>query len=310
MAGAYLDWALADFSGYIAIDELYDGPFCILSIVDNRHFKRLFYDVLDHTPTHDDIRVFLRRFQAVLHQRGLTLSGITTDGSSLYPVPLAEIFAGVPHQICVFHIIAELTEAILRALAQERKKIKAQQPPLPRGRPTRAVQHLVRQRQRLQAQIRALNDGRFLFVQRQLTADEHKTLQQLTRGRPHLRVLREVMNEVYQILDRTCRIETALAKLAKLKKRLGRFKRIGPLLRKLQSPNLEKALTFLQDELLPSTTNAVERANRRYRKMQKTIYRVRTRAHITNRIALDMVRDFQKSQRTQTMGTLHQERAA
>jgi hypothetical protein len=26
---------LADFSGYIAADELYDGPFCILSIVDN-----------------------------------------------------------------------------------------------------------------------------------------------------------------------------------------------------------------------------------------------------------------------------------
>ena len=26
----YLDWALADFSGYIAADELYDGPFCVL----------------------------------------------------------------------------------------------------------------------------------------------------------------------------------------------------------------------------------------------------------------------------------------
>jgi hypothetical protein len=25
---SYLDWALGDFSGYIAIDELYDGPFC------------------------------------------------------------------------------------------------------------------------------------------------------------------------------------------------------------------------------------------------------------------------------------------
>ena len=27
----YLDEALADFSGYLAIDEVYDGPFCILS---------------------------------------------------------------------------------------------------------------------------------------------------------------------------------------------------------------------------------------------------------------------------------------
>jgi hypothetical protein len=37
----FLDWALADFSGYVAADELYDGPFCILSAVDNRRYKRI-----------------------------------------------------------------------------------------------------------------------------------------------------------------------------------------------------------------------------------------------------------------------------
>src|SRR5262249_62205595 len=31
---SYLDEALANFSGYLAIDEVYDGPFCILSVVD------------------------------------------------------------------------------------------------------------------------------------------------------------------------------------------------------------------------------------------------------------------------------------
>ena len=46
----FLDWALADFSGYVAADELYDGPFCILSAVDNRHYKRILYEVLDHDP--------------------------------------------------------------------------------------------------------------------------------------------------------------------------------------------------------------------------------------------------------------------
>ena len=56
----FLDWALADFSGYVAADELYDGPFCILSVVDNRCYKRILYDVLDHDPTHEDIRAFLR----------------------------------------------------------------------------------------------------------------------------------------------------------------------------------------------------------------------------------------------------------
>jgi len=41
----FLDWALADFSGYVAADELYDGPFCILSAVDNRRSKRILSDV-------------------------------------------------------------------------------------------------------------------------------------------------------------------------------------------------------------------------------------------------------------------------
>ena len=81
----YLDWALSDFSGYIAADELYDGPFCVLSIVDNRTFKRLSYHVLDRDPTQVDIEAFFRRFRQALEARGLTVQGITTDGSTLYP---------------------------------------------------------------------------------------------------------------------------------------------------------------------------------------------------------------------------------
>src|SRR6516225_11782620 len=96
------DWALADFSGYVAADELYDGPFCILSAVDNRRYKRILYDVLDHDPTHEDIRVFLGRLQTALVARGLALCGVTTDGSALYPEPLREVFGTVRHQICQF----------------------------------------------------------------------------------------------------------------------------------------------------------------------------------------------------------------
>jgi hypothetical protein len=53
VVGAYLDDALADFSGTIAVDELYDGPFYVLSIVDNYRFRRLIYEVLDRqAPPH------------------------------------------------------------------------------------------------------------------------------------------------------------------------------------------------------------------------------------------------------------------
>ena len=109
----FLDWALADFSGYVAADELYDGPFCILSAVDNRRYKRLLYDVLDHDPNHDDIRVFLGRLKTALVARGLALCGVTTDGSALYPEPLREVFGKVRHQICQFHVIKDIVKAVV-----------------------------------------------------------------------------------------------------------------------------------------------------------------------------------------------------
>jgi hypothetical protein len=61
----YIDHALSDFSGYIAADELYDGPFCVLFIVDNHKFKRLYYEVLDHDPTNGDIKRFFGCFEPV-----------------------------------------------------------------------------------------------------------------------------------------------------------------------------------------------------------------------------------------------------
>ena len=310
MSTHYLDWALEDFSGYIAADELYDGPFCILSIVDNRTFKRLIYPVLDHDPDHADITKFLHRFRMALRVRSLKLLGITTDASPLYPKPLLEVFGDVPHQICEFHIIKELNSAILRAVASVRKKLAVEQVPAKRGRPsTPEAKRAATKRKRQQHRIGELFEHRYLFVQHDLTPSERRTLLTITRGLPLLRTLRDIMDEVYRLFDRRCRTDTALAKLAKLRQRVRRFKRVGQILKKLQSPNLEKALTFLDDKLLPSTSNAVERGNRRYRKMQKTVYRVRTQEHIQDRIALDMVRDAQKDGREKTVKTLHCQRA-
>jgi hypothetical protein len=116
------------------------------------------------------------------------------------------------------------------------------------------------------------------------------------------------MEEVHRLFDRRCRTETALAKLARLRLQVGRCPGLGPIFRKLQSSDLEKALTFLDDRLLGSTSNAVERGNRRHRKMQKTVYRVRTRATIRGRIALDMFREAQGPSREQTMKALHHTR--
>jgi len=296
------------FSGYMAADEVYDGPFCVLSIVDNHTFQRLAYRVLEHDPTQEDIRAFFGQFKAQLDARGLKVVGITTDGSPLYPVVIKELFPGARHQVCAFHVLQEITKAVLHALAKVRKELKAQQPVRPRGRPSKARQAQARKAKRIQQRIADLFDHRHLFVRHHLTPAEKKTLQRITRGWPHLRTLRQIIDEVYRLFDRRCRTETALAKLARLRKRVRRFKQVGRTLNKLFTANLEKALVFLNDRSLPATSNAVERSNRRYRKAQRSVYSVRTAEHIRQRIALDMERDQRTPDRRATTQTLHRSR--
>ena len=201
----FLDWALADFSGYVAADELYDGPFCILSAVDNRCYKRILYEVLDHDPNHDDIRAFLNRLQSALQARDLTLRGITTDGLPLYPEPLAEVFSGVPHPICQFHVVKELTKGGLKAVAKERERLAQSTPKLKRGRPSskdQAARRAARKNKVIQEQISELFQDRYLFVKRGLKASERKRFMHITRGLPQLRKLRELMEQVYALFDR------------------------------------------------------------------------------------------------------------
>ena len=311
MGGAFLEWALEAFSGYAAVDELYEGPYCVLSAVDNRQYKRILYEVLDHDPSHGEIEAFLRRLKTALDERELVLKGITTDGSALYPEPIRQVFGDVPHQICTFHVIKELTKGVLKAVAKERQRLAKCKPKLKRGRPSskdKEARRLARKSKSIQQKISALFKDRFLFVKRRLTGSERKRLVHITRGLPHLRKLRDIMDHIYALFDRRCRTQTAVGKLKKLRQWVSRFKWIGETLKKVFSPNLEKALTFLDDKLLPATSNAVERGNRRHRKMQKSVYRVRSKVCLEGRIALDMIRESRAEGRDQTTQALHKAR--
>jgi hypothetical protein len=97
-----------------------------------------------------------------------------------------------------------------------------------------------RQWERLQNKIGDLFEHRYLFVQRDLTPAERRRLHRITRGLPQLRTLRDIMEEVYRLFDRRYRTDTALAKL---RRRVRRFKCISTILSKLRSANLDKALT-------------------------------------------------------------------
>jgi hypothetical protein len=200
---------------------------------------------------------------------------------------------------------------VLGAVAKVRKDLAAREPKLKRGRPaTKEAQRKARQKRRLEQRIGELFEHRYLFVQRTLSPGERRRLLRVSRGLPQLRAVRALMEGVYRLFDRRCRTGTALAKLARLRVRVRRFRRVGQALKAVFSANLEKALTFLDDRLLGATSNAVERGNRRYRKMQKAVYRVRTESAINGRIALDLQRESQARDRLEAARTLHRARAA
>lgn len=293
----------------MAIDEVYDGPFCILSVVDNRRYNRLACCVLKHDPTHRDVRVFLADFKRRLDARGLFVRGITTDGSSLYPTVLQELWPKAAHQLCAFHVLKKINRAILHALAQLRKQIQASIPKLKRGRPRAQDKAPTRRIKRRQAHVAELFEHRHLFVRHHLNTAQKKVLARLVRGQASLRALREIMDGVYRLFDRRCRMKTALSRLAKLRARVGRFKVLRRRLSGLFAPRVEKALQFLDDKLLGATSNAAERSNRRFRKAQQSIYSARTKRHIEQRLALDMFREQQAGRRAQTLDTLHRARS-
>ena len=117
------------------------------------------------------------------------------------------------------------------------------------------------------------------------------------------------MEEVYRLFDRRCRMATALAKLEQLRARLRRFGRLRKVLKKLLARGWRRRCSWTSG-CSGTTSNAVERGNRRYRKMQKTVYRVRTQRAIEGRLALDLLREQHAQGRAQTTKTLHKARAA
>ena len=158
----YFDWAFENFSGYIAVDEVYDGPFCILYLVDNRTHKKLMSRVLEKDPTSNDLLAFLQSFRDILSQREWKVFGVTTDGSALYTEPIRTVFSCVRHQICECHVKKEVNKSVLQAVAQIRRALAKTKTKRKRGRPsTEEEKGAVRKNERIQKKIGALFEHRY-----------------------------------------------------------------------------------------------------------------------------------------------------
>src|SRR5882762_8084619 len=120
-----------------------------------------------------------------------------------------------------FHVLKEVTKAVLSAVAKLRKSLASGAPKLPRGRPSsKAAKQAARRKKRIEGKVGERFEHRDLFVQKRLSPSERATLRRIRRGPPQLGILRGLMEEVYRRFDRRCRTATALAKRANLRSRL------------------------------------------------------------------------------------------
>lgn len=286
----YEPWVQERFSGYLAIDEVYDGPFAIFYAVDPVARMRVAYRIANHA---DEIET--RKFLLYLRSMGLSVQGITTDDSPLYPRLIREIFPNARHQICEFHIKKELNKLVLRVLSQFRKKLAARVKKIARGRPKRGTGP---RRDHIRELKRQLWENRILWVKKRLTPRGRLLIKRIGRSVVWLEALRLLVDWIYELFDRRCTTATARERLRWVRdeRNLHWFKQLRPIFKKLDSPSLDEALWFLDDPLLEATSNAVERANRRHRKIQKTIYRARAKHSIEGRIKYDFMLDLRRQE--------------
>jgi hypothetical protein len=294
LATQYEPWVLESFSDYLVIDEIYDGPYAIFYAVDPIAQKRIAFHIA-YEATEEEAR----KFFTYLKNLGISVKGITTDGSPLYPSLIQEFFPEATHQICIFHILKDLNRLVLRALARFRKSLPKGRK-LKRGRP---VKNNSPRQDPVRKFRKALWEHRYLWVKKHLSEAEELTIKNLCRRQSFLRDLRHLVDLIYQLFDKRCRTQTALEKLQRLRSYsvFRQSKYLKPILKRLNSPHLEKALCFLDNKLLEATSNSVESSNRKHRKFQKSVYRVRALHTLSARIKFEMLLDKERATRAAFM---------
>jgi transposase len=268
-------------SGIVSIDELHLGEYTLLLCTDPISDRIIGYSLVKVND-----QPHMRRFLRMLQYWGLDPNVVVTDGSNLYPATLAEVWPGARHQLCVFHVLQDVTKNVLDAVRQLRRgQARRGQGGRKRrrGRPTKKER---RRRERrgptLKEKAAFVFKRRFLVVKRPENLSEHekKDLGLMFEYLPDLRVLRRFCLDMYQLFS-----PEQVARLARRRRTL--------LLKKAeyqQVPELEEAMGLLDKEKFDKmiafldspaghqvrTNNHVERANRKIRFDEKVRYKFRS----------------------------------
>jgi hypothetical protein len=282
---------LKRFSGTLCVDELHLGRYTLLLATDPLADLPVGFALVSANDSDHMVR-FLRN----LARWGLQPEVVVSDGSSLYPELLTEIWPDAKHQLCIFHllrdVLAKVLEAVRRLQRAQARRGRAGRKRR-RGRPSNRQQRRRRQRGASAKEKAAFVwKHRFLIVKRtaKLTQTEKEQLEQMFAYLPELRPLRSFCQDIYRLLDdsKTLRVARWRHTWLRYDPRYQEVRELMKALELLDEPKLTKAMAFVGQ---PSgsqvrTNNHVERMNRRLRFAEKVRYRWRKRKWVVRWVVL------------------------
>jgi hypothetical protein len=294
---AYRQWTLQAFSGTLCVDELHLGTWTLLLATDPLHdFPVAFALVSSNDQEH------MGRFLRQLRDHGFHPRVVVTDGSNLYPALLAALWPQAEHQLCVFHVLQDVTAAVLQAhkrlcrqLQRRGRAGRKRRPGRRQGR-QRAPELLVRDKARFVFQ------HRYLLVKRRAkrTVWEQRMLQTLLAYLPGLRVLRQFMDQVYALVEPTQTPQQAWWRYGQwhATAAFAAVPELATVVEALTVAKFGKVVAFLRSPLgqRVRTNNHVERLNRQLRAEEQARYRWRTGRGIVRWVVLQVERCWRSRQ--------------
>jgi transposase-like protein len=288
---------LKRFSGALCVDELHLGRFTLLLATDPLgDFPVAFALVSANDKDH------MERFLRNLQRSGLKPKVVVTDGSTLYPALLAELWPKVEHQLCVFHVMQDLNKLILNAVRRLRTRLGRQGHKgrrRRRGRPTKAEKHRrAKQGRSLREKSKFVFKHRHLIVKRceNMSEQEKKNLKTMLEYLPALRSLRKFTDRLHRLFEAEQSEHQAWCRWRGLRQR-AEFLAIPELnqaLASLEEAKFAKMIAFLRGPArrrrLVRTNNHVERCNRKLRYWEKVRYKWRRRRTLVRFIVLALDR--------------------
>jgi transposase-like protein len=282
---------LARFSGTLCVDELHLGRFTLLLATDPIADLPVGFALVSRND-----QDHMRRFLNNLKGQGLQPRVVVTDGSDLYPAVLAELWPSARHQLCVFHILKDINDWIVKAvrrLAHAMRRRGNSGRKRKRGRPSKKQQASRAAAGPTQKQKAGfVLKHRFLIVKKTSEMDKRQwqDLGVMFGYLPQLRTLWYFACEVRGLFDKEARVQTLYKRRAALLRNEA-YQEVPELreaMKALEAGKYKKAVAFAYSQAADKvrTNNHVERANRSFRFAEKSRYKWRRRKWVVRFVLL------------------------